>query len=305
MRALLVALVLGCGESTPAPQGDPCVARGALEGGGAACALPPSVTDPAMSDAFGLHAIGFPPGGVGRETPVYVHFVGTGGRPALADGTFPEIPILADGTARGFMVIALAYDNVNSLLQLCGDDVACYGPVRWEIVTGEDAAAPYSGRKRVVPPDDSDHRLAALAATLRATGLVDALPAPLAGDAVDWSRLRVGGHSQGGGQAGVIARRRAVERACMFASPVDASRALQPARWIDDAWETPVARRRVVVHEGDQFFSKIEANVAAMGMTLDAEWRRLDAPSDNPHGFVMYAADAPARAARAWACFEP
>jgi hypothetical protein len=163
--------------------------------------------------------------------------------------------------------------------------------------------APYSNLKQVSPPNDMDSRLAALVAGLQSSGLVNPLPDALAGPSIDWSRIRVGGHSQGGGQAGVIAKRRLIERACMFSSPTDTDTALGPASWIAPEWVTPLDRRRAVVHQEDQFFTKIQANLDAMGMVLDTHWRKLTAPTSQGHAYPIASTDPEAIAARAW-CLE-
>jgi len=298
MRALMAIALAACAGS---PTGI-CEHKLDLGGGGWACAVRPSSTDPRIADYFGLHAVAGP-ATVGAETPVLVFFVGTGGRPALPDGTFTIWQLLVDGAAAGYLVLAVAYDAERALFELCGDDVDCYEPVRWEVVTGQDAAAPYRDLKQVAVPGDTDHRLIALAAALVEGRVIAALPAGLAGE-LDWSHLRVGGHSQGGGQAGVIARRRAVERVCMFGAPVDASSALVPASWIGGDWATPVSRRRVVVHQADSFYPKISANADTMGMVAGVELRVLDVPTSNPHAFGSHVDHPVARDARLWACFS-
>src|SRR5262245_26498474 len=306
MRLLAALTVAACGGAPAACSSPPreiCEHRVDLGGGAWECSVRPSNTDPRIVDDFGLHAVAGP-ARVDASTPVLVYFVGTGGRPALADGSLPTHELIADGATAGYLVLAVAYDAERALLELCGDDIGCYEPVRWEVVSGEDAPAPYRDLKQVTAPNDSDHRLVALARTLLDGRVVDDLPAGLTGT-LDWSRLRVGGLSQGGGQAGLIARRRTVERVCMFGAPVDASSALVSASWIGGSWATPVDRRRVVVHQADSFFPKISANAATMGMVAGAELRVLDVPTPIPHPFAAQAHDPIAHDARLWACFSP
>lgn len=295
-----VVLAAACAPAQPGAAAPPrkldCVGGVGLLERGWACAVRPSATGAGISDAFGLHVVAFP-ARVADDTPVYVHLVGTGGVPAGPAGDYTNVRVLAEGTAAGYVVINLAYANDDALLRLCRDDLDCYGPVRWEIVTGADAPPPWSSLKEVRPPDDIDSRLRALAATLVASGR----ELPRALRPVDWSRLRVGGHSQGGGHAALIARRREVARVCMLAAPPDASSARAPASWIGGEWATPVARRRLVVHRDDPLYPAVAANAARMGLRAEAELRVLDGPSANPHGAPVAEEGA---AALRWACFE-
>jgi hypothetical protein len=294
--ALVIASSAACaaGDARPARAPLACVGGIAILETGWACAIRPSSTGRGISDAFGLHVVAFP-GTVTPATRVYVHLVGTGGMPAGPAGDLTNGHVLAEATRAGYLVINLAYDNVTPLRRLCGHDLDCYEPLRWEIIHGEDPPPPWRDRKRVTPPDDIDSRLGALVDTLVASGR-DLPPAlrPL-----DWSRLRVGGHSQGGGHAGVIARRRAVARVCMLAAPADASPADQPARWLAEPWATPLERRRVVVHRDDGLFSAIAPAAAAMGMTPGAGLRVLDEPTVNPHGYPVAVGGG-----LAWACLQ-
>ncbi len=305
MRVLVAMTLAACAGScsgSPAPN-KLCEHRLDLGDGAWACAVRPSSTDARIVDDFGLHAVAGP-ARVTAATPVLVFFVGTDRLPVLPDGTFTIREFLTDGVRAGYLVLAVAYDAKRPLYELCGDDLACYEPVRWEVVSGEDAPAPYRDLKQVVVPNDTDHRLAALARALVEGHVVAELPAGLAGE-IDWSRLRVGGQSQGGGQAALIARRRAVDRVCMFSAPTDGSSRPAPATWIGGDWATPVSRRRVVVHRGDKlFFAKIAANTALMGMVDGAQVRILDAATLKPHVYGVHADDPVAHDARRWACFS-
>lgn len=61
-------------------------------------------------------------------------------------------------------------------------------------------------------------------------------------DSLDWSRIIVGGHSQGSGHACYLAKQFAVERVLMFAGPNDYSNFFpNSANWIRQAGATPVS----------------------------------------------------------------
>lgn len=295
----------GSGETGGAPARDSgpkkleCVGGIGLVGYGWACAIRPSATGRGISDAFGLHVVAYP-GKVTPETPVYIHLVGTGGIPAGPEGAYTNSGILIDGTTAGYVVINLAYPNVEPLRRMCGDDGDCYERVRWQIISGERPPAPWTDRSRVVPPEDIDSRLRALVDALAASGRE--LPSALR--PIDWSRLRVGGHSQGAGHAALIARRRAVARVCMLAGPTDTSAGLVPASWIGGSWATPLADRRLVIHRGDELYPGVHANATHMGLVPDVQLRVLEEPTADPHGCPVGERGGHAQEARRWACFD-
>ena len=256
------------------------------------CAIDPTKTTPGVTDTFGFHAVGFP-ATVTADTPVYVHFVGTGGDPAKpATQTFPNQLLMEELTALGALVLLPAYDNEPSVGALCKQDLDCYEPVRDEILFGDDAPAPYTSMKDVKKPNDALSRIAALVDALHRSGMLGATPpAALAGGKLDWSKARVGGHSQGGGHAGLIAKRFAVERVCFLSSPIDgapdgAGGGL-PVPWTAGVWATDVSRRRAAVHEDDPGFAKAAANLAAMTMVEDTHWRRLRFATADPHASTV------------------
>lgn len=327
-RALLIVVLLGCrttessapiapvagdsatGDDTRAPEPD--AARAACDsekplGSARACAIQPSRTDPAIVDTFGWHAVGIP-AKLTPATRVYIHLVGTGGDPYKpAMSVFPTAELLREASEKGWLVLMPAYDNEPTVASFCGSDLACYEPVRIEIITGKDAPPPYTSLKSVTAPNDIDHRLEALLRALTDRGVLGptTTPTALLGGKVDWSRVRVGGHSQGGGHAGIIAKLRAVDRVCFFSSPMDGDLSAKPVGWATAPdWATPVERRRGAVHEKDPGYPKAEANMIAMGMKLDVHWFRLTTPTPEPHGFTVRSTDPAAVAAREKVCFD-
>jgi hypothetical protein len=307
--ACLLSLLTACGAR---PKDDTfvtangCAFEADGAGAGTVCALRPSALAPGTSDDFGYHAVAVPRN-VGPSTPVYVHLVGSYGDPAKPDSRqFPNLVILQEALAAGYLVLMPAYDNEPTVGSLCDDDLDCHEPVRLEILTGADARAPYANLKRVVAPDDVDSRLRALVAALKKSPLLaGGVPMALSGGELDWARVRVGGHSQGGGHAGVLARHRMVARACMLSAPLDGTRSGTPSTWVTaGGMATPRERLRGVIHEEDPGYLKGAASYAALGMQEGIHWRRLTDATSSPHAFTVKA-DAPsAVAARAWACFS-
>lgn len=204
-------------------------------------------------------------------------------------------------TALGVLVLMPAYDNEPTVGSLCKLDLDCYEPVRREILYGEDAPAPYSTFKDVQKPNDVVSRLNALVATLFQSGLLGATPpSALAGGKLDVAKIRIGGHSQGGGHVGLFAKDFAVERVCMLSSPMDGTDTGgvgTAVPWVSGTWATDLSKQRAVIHELDPGFLKAKANYDAMGLVEGTHWTRLTFTTAEPHASTVK--DPVAAAARA------
>lgn len=263
----------------------------APSGSGVLCAIEPAKTADGVTNTFGYHAVGLP-ASITSTTPVYVHLVGSGGDPAKpATQSFPNQVLMDELVAAGFLVILPAYDNEPTVGSLCKLDLACYEPVRREIIFGVDAPAPYSAMKDVKKPNDVVSRLAALVKTLSDEGLLGASPpAALTGGKIDPGKIRLGGHSQGGGHAGLFAKDVAVERLCMLSSPMDGADTGgvgTAVPWVSGSWATDLAARRAVVHEQDPGFPKAKANFDVMGLVEGTHWTRLTFATTEPHAATV------------------
>ncbi len=65
----------------------------------------------------------------------------------------------------------------------------------------------------------------------------------ISSNALDWSKITVGGHSQGAGHAGYFAKKQTVEKVLMFSGPNDYSDQFsQPANWLRMPGNTPTNR---------------------------------------------------------------
>ncbi|MBW4699539.1 MAG: IPT/TIG domain-containing protein [Aphanocapsa lilacina HA4352-LM1] len=290
--------------------------------GGIGCVIQPSRTDPAIQDAgssskgYGYHVVGIP-GDPTQIQGVYVHFMGSGARPYdQATGGYSVGQILEDALARNFMFIALAYVNPETIGQLCGGDSACYGLARQEVIYG-DAVSP---EVSVNTANSILNRMDALVDFLEENfEPASALPAAFAGAAVDWSQVRVGGGSQGGGHAGYIGRDFLTERVCFMASPEDTVTekdafddpgVIVSAAWLTEgAWKTPTASLKGIVHEDEDGYEKITTNFAALGMVPSTsetqpnnDWVKITIPVENPH--TAPTTDEALSYARDWACFS-
>jgi hypothetical protein len=178
---------------------------------------------------------------VGQRGKLLVFLPGTQGRP----GQYTYI--LRAGASRGFHAIGLNYPNQTAMGILCqtSSDPECYWNARNVVVFG--GGIPVAGQSLVTKADSIVNRLEKLLAWMQTT-----YPAEgwgqflLINGTVDWSKVILAGHSQGGGHAGVLAKSVALNRAVYFSSPED---------WHENT-DTPAGwpRNRANVTPADQQF---------------------------------------------------
>jgi hypothetical protein len=124
---------------------------------------------------------------------------------------------------------------------LCGGlntDLDCYGKVRLEVIDGTD-------RTQLVNVNRSnsiENRLIRLLLYLHARSPGDGWGQYLSADnTLNWPVFVVGGHSQGGGHAGLLGRYHRVSRVIMLAAMDFSTRASALANWIAPPATTPNA----------------------------------------------------------------
>ena len=142
---------------------------------------------------------------------------------------------------KGHHAIGLTYHNDSPVNQLCGGglgDLDCYGDVRLEILFGNNS----SQLVNVNRPNSAENRLIKLLSYLDNERPDENWGQYLNSKGeINWQKLVVAGHSQGGGHAGILGRYKPVARSIMFAA-MDFSGVLQqPANWIGDPASTPNA----------------------------------------------------------------
>ncbi len=266
---------------------------------GVVCAIKPSATDGSLSDAFGYHAIAFPPGLHG--TKLYLHLVGSDAMPYNpARGVFPDLQVIEEALAHGYTVVMLAYPNVPSVASLCGDNTACFEPTRLNIIEGVGGIEP---------------RISALLAHLLRRNFLGKLPAnAVDGVTLRYSAVRIGGHSQGGGHAALMSRERGFARTCLLSSPVDAGSTrwgLASADWIQNTahWATPTSRMRGIVNVAEAPYNSVTLNLKAMGLkakdfgnATGGNWVEVEGGGGNAHASTVKSPEFADE--RAWACFQ-
>ncbi|MFN8850822.1 MAG: BPSS1187 family protein [Inhella sp.] len=220
----------------PAPAPTPSVEREVL----------PSLTDAGIRTALEPHRVRAPSPGTTAKGRLLVFLPGTGATPALYRA------ILRVGADRGYHAIGLNYPNADAVGVLCLNslDADCHGKVRNEVINGVDS----SPLVTVTPTESLLNRLTQLLRWLNTQAPGEGWGGfLLPGGALDWSRITVAGHSQGGGHAAWLAQQFLVQRAVYFASPADwDSRNDRPAAWVlRGAMATPSARQWGIIHEDD------------------------------------------------------
>lgn len=222
LLSALVAASCGGGSSSgvpPAPAPAPGPSGTVADPG----QLLPSTVDPAVAaDATEFHLIIPPAPGSTAQHKLFVFLPGTFGVPSQYE------LIVKAGASRGFHTIGLDYPNSVAVGAVCqtSTDVNCFWDVRRAIITG----AAVSPDITVSVPNSIVTRLTKAIAHLNGAYPTEGWGEYLVGGSLDWSKVVVGGHSQGGGHAGVMTKLYPMSRACYFSSPPDYSGG--PADWM-------------------------------------------------------------------------
>lgn len=187
-----------------------------------------------------------------------VFLSGSGGRPQCCRWFLDEASLL------GFHAIGLTYDNTVAVGTRCLNDLACYGEVRMNVFDGADPTAPTG----VASLDGVEHRLVALLSTLARRYGHEGWGSFLSHGLPSYRSIVLSGHSQGGGEAALIATVRHVRGVVSLSSPPDTNDLHVAASWLSTVrtGRTPLDRYVAFVHVGDPFLPRIEADWAAMGL---------------------------------------
>lgn len=105
-------------------------------------------------------------------------------------------------------------------------------------------------------------------------------------DSIDWSKIIIGGHSQGSGHAAYIAKFLSVDRVLMLAGPNDYSTHFSSAaNWLGVPGITPLSKHFAYLSLHDEFgaFAKQFTNLSSLGMLTNDDTTHVDALSP-PYG---------------------
>jgi hypothetical protein len=245
----------------PAPTPTPSLEREVL----------PSATDVSIRTALEPHRVRAPSPGITAKGRLLVFLPGTGATPALYR------TILRVGADRGYHAIGLNYPNADAVGVLCLNslDPDCHGKVRNEVINGVDS----SPLVAITPTESLLNRLTQLVRWLNTQTPGEGWGGfLLPSGALDWSRITVAGHSQGGGHAAWLAQQFLVQRAVYFASPADwDSRNDRPAAWVlRGAMATPSARQWGFIHEDDPLVTLTTATRLWSALGLPGTPSRVD-----------------------------
>jgi hypothetical protein len=251
------------------------------------------------------HVLVAPSNPADRNGLLFLWMSGSGAEPSSYD------TIQTVAAAAGYPSISLGYDNETSVAALCGvpgdpqcGDAAldCEEGVREEMIYGR--AIHDSPCVDIAPADAIEHRvlrvLQYLAANAPATGAAGFLMN--SGTAIDWTKIAVGGWSQGGGHAAMIARDHLVARALYVskgagAVPCAATVAdpalcdldgdhvltagnldelLVPAPWASQPRATPGSREFGAIHRAEEAYNYSRETFAGFGMGAKGDEIDLD-----------------------------
>jgi hypothetical protein len=248
--------------------------------------IAPAATSPQITTNLSSHFAINPAPAVTPRGRLFVMLPGTGAVPAFYQ------QILRVGAARGYHTIGLTYPNDMAIELTCGGSPSgdCTALARREIITGADV----SPLVAVNSANSINGRLTALLTYLQAQYPGDGWGQFLVGGTPDWSRISVGGHSQGSGHAAYMGKLVALDRVAMFSGPGD-NFAGAVAPWLSQPGPTPAARHYGFTHSGDTLvpYPLALATWNALGLGASGPPTNIDgalAPYANSHQLVTGAA---------------
>jgi hypothetical protein len=247
--------LLGCGKGSTDPTPSPAPASLMRE-------VVPSVTDPAIDTSNDPH-VAVNPVPTATRDKLFVFLPGTGAVPTMHQ------LILGTAAARGYHAIALSYPNPTAVGTLCADDVdpECFWNVRREIITGLDT----SPLVTITPANSIVSRLEKLLQYLDTHDPREGWGQFVVNGRVDWARVTLAGHSQGGGHVGVLTKLVSLDRAVYFSSPADWRQVADgPATWLSRTNVTPASRQYAFIHEQDPLVPVAQALANWTVLGLDA-----------------------------------
>ncbi len=194
------------------------------------------------------------------KNKLFVFLPGTSGSPAF------YTLIVKKAAALGYHSIGLMYPNGSDLYVAAGSnaDNTAFEKGRKEIFEGTDQLAAVN----VNADNCIKTRLIKLLQYMQAQHPTENWQQFLLGSDVNWSKVVVAGHSQGGGHAFFIAKQVAVDRAISFASIDWNSLFNISASWVSQPGATPVSKFYSVNHPLDEIFNYSNVQTQLNDMNL-------------------------------------
>jgi len=208
--------------------------------------LTPSTTDPNITTIDSSHYIYTPEGTA--QNLLFVFLPGTGAVPSNYQLISQEAANL------GLHVINLSYQNDVSpnSFGICAfsSDITCHERFRAEIFDGIDR----SNDIVVTPANSTQNRLLKALQYLDQNFPNEAWGQYFNNEEIVWSKIKLGGHSQGGNHAGYIGKIVELERSLMFASNDWMYSLGRTAAWMSADGLTPPTRYFSFAHQRDEIF---------------------------------------------------
>lgn len=189
----------------------------------------------------------------------------------------------------GFHSICLKYKNSTAAQTACGSstDTHCYANFRKEVIEGGD----YSSEVDVDETNSIYNRTLKLLQYMHLNNPTEGWSTYYNNETINWSKIIVSGHSQGGGHAAYIAKNNQVARVLMFASPNDYSNHFNaPAPWIGTTHITPTSSYYGFnnLHDGVVDFSDQFEIWADLGMPAEGDSLNIDLTSNYSSSKQLY-----------------
>ncbi len=233
LKSLLLAVVLLLLLLTPA---------GAQAPGSSPTATTPSETDARIASFNDPHMSWVPT--TSQRKQLLVFLPGTFGKPR------ERFPLAETAAALGYHVISLMYPDDVAAQVACSksDNPDAHMTFRLALIQGGNY-----GDMRISQADSIENRLTKLLIYLTAKQPNSGWEQYLDKDKkIDWQKIAVSGHSQGGGHAYVISKFHKVARVITFGSPKDYSFYFnRPAKGFDSDTRTPLDRYFAFNHVKD------------------------------------------------------
>jgi pimeloyl-ACP methyl ester carboxylesterase len=182
----------------------------------------PSDTDSAIRN-FNVPHFVYSPVGPPRNQ-LFVFLPGTGRNPPIA------ARFTTEATNLGYHVVQIAYDHGVGAKHARDDaDPDAFARFRWAIIEG--GSSPYLSAP-ISRAESIENRVIKLLTYLDAHQSGQGWGQFLKAGGMNWDKMVLGGHSQGGGHAALMATRYRVARVICTGAPKDYSRSLNaPAKW--------------------------------------------------------------------------
>lgn len=177
---------------------------------------------------------------------------------------------------QGYAIIQLAHANRFSVnTDTCSSPNSdysrnnCAGEVREEVIIGIDQTPLHSTDLY----NGVDFRLQTLLLFLHDRRSI-ILPDAINPNAIDWSKLRISGHSQGATMTYYLARKRLVQFACIIAGPYDSPDSVSPgsdnlADWMTTGSSvTPLSKIGSIIATADSYYTDFNYAHSLIGLVF-------------------------------------